>query len=282
MTPTEIIHTSAKLREGRITMLRMESFGPLDYAKNAVLSFKESAFSLKNYLVFLQGFKGTDKTVSALRVAVEKAGTLDNFNYVSNDDLWVPCPTGFKGPYLPYLMELNENFTPILQEVVKEINKFGIELSQFISNKEVKYSLRDNGNETAKLRKWRETKTALTGSYFSKGDNQRIQLGKVFGNKDEIIQAGNVAYAAYQKAYTTDPRDIKGAVDVLNSKLEVVIELAEGEEEIEISKEALLNLSEKAYEVGRLIELLAVHSIQCETAGVLMTDVLDRVTKLVK
>lgn len=282
MKPVEVIHSDVRLRENRVLMLRSESFAPADFVKNAISSFKESATEMKNYLLYLQGFKGDNKSLSAIRSTVHKADDLRGFNFVSNDGMLVPCPTGFKGNFLSYTMVLNENMTPILQNALKAINDFNIELSMFISNKEIKTSLRDNGSIIKAMRKDRTGFASAIAPYFSKGDNQRLKIGQMFDNTQGIVDSSKQALQAYERAYAADPRDIQNAVSMLTMKIDSIVAAAEGPEEIEVSQEAFLNLAEKAHEVGLQVELLGIHCAQCETAAVLAASILDRVIPLAK
>ena len=278
MYPQEITFSDAKLRENRVNMLRLESFAPMDFIKNTLTSFKESGVELKNYLLFLQGFKGDDKSLSAIRSSISKAKDLGGFNFVSHANELMACPTGFKGDFLEYCMTLNENMTPILAGVLGEINLFNIELSQFISNKSIKTSLRDDKNKVKTMAATRVKLTESLGSFFTNGSNQRLKLSTMYANSAAIMSASTQALQAYEKAYASKPTAIKSDVETIVQKLQIIIDQAEGHDDVEVSQEAMLNLAEKAYELGRQVEMLALFSTQAETAAVLSSYNLDRLT----
>lgn len=278
MYPQEITFSDAKLRENRVNMLRLESFAPMDFIKNTLTSFKESGVELKNYLLFLQGFKGDDKSLSAIRSSISKAKDLGGFNFVSHANELMACPTGFKGDFLEYCMTLNENMTPILAGVLGEINLFNIELSQFISNKSIKTSLRDDKNKVKTMAATRVKFTESLESFFTNGSNQRLKLSTMYANGAAIMSASTQALQAYEKAYASKPTAIKSDVETIVQKLQIIIDQAEGHDDVEVSQEAMLNLAEKAYELGRQVEMLALFSTQAETAAVLSSYNLDRLT----
>lgn len=278
MYPQEITFSDAKLRENRVNMLRLESFAPMDFIKNTLTSFKESGVELKNYLLFLQGFKGDDKSLSAIRSSISKAKDLGGFNFVSHANELMACPTGFKGDFLEYCMTLNENMTPILAGVLGEINLFNIELSQFISNKSIKTSLRDDKNKVKTMAATRVKLTESLESFFTNGSNQRLKLSTMYANSAAIMSASTQALQAYEKAYASKPTAIKSDVETIVQKLQIIIDQAEGHDDVEVSQEAMLNLAEKAYELGRQVEMLALFSTQAETAAVLSSYNLDRLT----
>ena len=278
MYPQEITFSDAKLRENRVNMLRLESFAPMDFIKNTLTSFKESGVELKNYLLFLQGFKGDDKSLSAIRSSISKAKDLGGFNFVSHANELMACPTGFKGDFLEYCMTLNENMTPILAGVLGEINLFNIELSQFISNKSIKTSLRDDKNKVKAMAATRVKFTQALESFFTNGSNQRLKLSTMYANSAAIMSASTQALQAYEKAYASKPTAIKSDVETIVQKLQIIIDQAEGHDDVEVSQEAMLNLAEKAYELGRQVEMLALFSTQAETAAVLSSYNLDRLT----
>lgn len=281
MYTEEVIYSSARLRENRIIMLRTEAFSPLEFIKNTLISFKESASELKNYLSILQGFKGDDKSLSAIRSSIGKAKDLEGFNFVAHSNMLVGCPTGFKGDYLEYCMVLNENITPLLSDTLKEINTFSIELSQFISNKGVKISMRDDKAMNKLSVDTRIKRSKVLEAFFNTGSNQRLKLGNMFANRSAIVSASVNALQAYEKAYNANPKSIKSEVDTIVQKVQVIIDQAEGHPDVEVSQEAMRNLAEKAYVLGRQIELFALYSTQSETAAVMASYVLDRVIPLI-
>lgn len=276
-TLSETIHSDHKLRENRVAMLRQESFSGSDFIANCISSFKESALGMKNYLLLLQGFRGDNKSLSKIRSTVAGAKDLSGFNFAANHNMLLPCATGFKGPYTEYALVLCDNVTPLLHEMTMRMAEFSSELSVFISNKEVKISMRDNGSTIKAMKRWREQKAAVVEPYFTSGNNQRLQLTKMFSNPQDIVDGCNAAVQAYDLAYAADPKEIESAIGVITAKIDTLIELAEGPTPIDISKEALLNLAEKSYEIGRLVELVAVRCSECETAAVHAMDIIERV-----
>ena len=282
MSLTEITHTNAKMRENRVLQLRGESFSPVEFVQNAALSFKESLLGLKNYFVVIDGFKGENKSLGKLRSTISDAKDLGGFNYISNARLLVPCPVGFQGDYLEYTSALNSNFDEVFKVTQNELNMFTAELSKFISSKDVKISIKDNGNSVKAMRAWRLEKEKAILQFFGNGTNERVHLGNIFANRDSIVPAAVQSADAYAKALAANPRKIKGSVDEVVMRIESVINMATSGESLEVTQEALRNIAEKCYEVGRLVELLAIYSTQAETAGVISSHILDRVIPLSK
>ena len=282
MALIEIIHTSDKLRENRLLMLRQESFGPVDFIKNTVASFKESAMKMKDYFLLLQGFRGEDKTLSSIRSKVEKAEkSLKDFNFVSNHKTLIPVPLGFKEDMPGYTDFLHRALKEIIPAVLEEISAFNTELSVFISDKSVKLSIRDNSQKAVmKMRAKRAALTNHLSTYYTGGSSTRKHLGDVFDNAEGILLAATQSVNAYELAYKTNPKSISGDVETICGKIDTIINMAQGEEDFEVSPESIRNLAEKAYEVGRQVELLAVFCTEAETAAVLMDETLERVMKL--
>lgn len=279
MSTTEVIYTDVKHRENRLKMLRMETFSPSDYLHNVISSIKESSLSLSDYFLYHQGFKGENKALSALRSTLSKAGSLEGFNFVLNQRMVVPCPTGFKENFHEYASILNAGITPVAEEVYKQLDLLNVELSQFITNKSVKVSVRDEERSMKAIEKWRQSTLDAVSSYFSSGNNQRQLLGKMFNNTPQILTGTREAIEAFEKAYKNDPRDLKGTVDTIVAKINTIVEMSTGSEKVEISQESIRNVAEKSFMVGRLVELLGLYYTQCETAAVLSSDILERCMK---
>lgn len=279
MSTTEVIYTDVKHRENRLKMLRMETFSPSDYLHNVISSIKESSLSLSDYFLYHQGFKGENKALSALRSTLSKAGSLEGFNFVLNQRMVVPCPTGFKENFHEYTSILNAGITPVAEEVYKQLDLLNVELSQFITNKSVKVSVRDEERSMKAIEKWRQSTLDAVSSYFSSGNNQRQLLGKMFNNTPQILTGTREAIEAFEKAYKNDPRDLKGTVDTIVAKINTIVEMSTGSEKVEISQESIRNVAEKSFIVGRLVELLGLYYTQCETAAVLSSDILERCMK---
>ena len=279
MHSSEVIHTDTRYRENRLKMLRMESFSPSEFLRNVVISIKESGLSLSNYFTLLKGFQGTDKSLSSLRSTLDKAGNLEGFNFVANSRLVVPCPTGFKENFHEYASILNQNVIPIVEEVNKQITLFNIELSQFITNKSIKISVRDNHSDFKALESWRKSKVDSVSSYFSSGNNQRQLLSKMFNNTPQIVSGARDAIEAFEKAYKNDPRDLHGDINTIMNKIDTIVKMAEEGGTIEVTPEAIRNVADKAFAIGKLVELLGVYYGQTETAAVLSSDILLRCLK---
>lgn len=282
MSLIEITHANAKMRENRVLQLRGESFSPVEFVQNAALSFKESLLGLKNYFTVIQGFKGENKSLGKVRDIISDAKDLAGFNYISNANMLVPCPVGFEGVFLDYTSALNSNFDEVFKTTQRELDLFTAELSKFISSKDVKISIKDNGNSVKAMKAWRLEKEKAVLKFFGHGTKERAKIGDLFPNRDAIVPAATQAADAYAKALAADPRKIKGSVDEVVMRVESVINMSTSGESLEVTQEALLNIAEKCYEIGRLVELLAIYSTQAETAAVLSGSILDRVIPLSK
>lgn len=282
MFPVEVTHSSAKLRENRILMLRGESFSPSDFVANSVVSFKESLTGLKNYFLLLEGFKGENKTLAVLRKGISDAKDLEGLNYVVHGETLLPCPTGFQGDFYEYTEVLRNNMQEVIKVAQQELDFFTVELSQFISSKDIKLSIKDNGAKVDQLNKWRSEKAKELAPFFSNGSNQRLKMSHMFPNRTAIVGAAKNAAEAFTFAEAADPRKFKRSVDEITMRIESVISLAESKEDINISPEALRNIAEKSYAIGRVVELLANYSTQSETAAVISSHILDRVIPLSK
>lgn len=223
------------------------------------------------------------------RTAKKNQATLEDFqkkehkfNFVVHADTLVPIPDGFKGNWLAYTTTLQANRQVLITQALNSLEDFNTYLASFIGDKNSKIALQDKGKEFKQLQKLREDQEKAFYQFFSSGNQQRAKLSMVFDSKSEIASAADTSIQNWKTVSQVSLKEIHERCNEVARKMERVINMVSGSKDIQVSKQALLNLSEGGYEVARQIEHLAKYVARSEMTMVISGNQIDRLVSLIK
>ena len=223
------------------------------------------------------------------RTAKKNQATLEDFqkkehrfNFVVHADTLVPIPDGFKGNWLVYTTAVAANRQALITQALNSLEDFNTYLASFIGDKDSKIALQDKGREFKQLQKLREDQEKAFQQFFSSGNQQRAKLSMVFEAKTEIAQACEVSIQNWKNVSQIGLQQIHERCNEVARKMERVINMMSKNGDVQVSKQALLNLSEGGYEVARQIEHLAKYIARSEMTMVIAGNQIDRLVSLIK
>ena len=223
------------------------------------------------------------------RTAKKNQATLEDFqkkenrfNFVVHADTLVPIPDGFKGNWLVYSTTVAANRQALITQALNSLEDFNTYLASFIGDKDSKIALQDKGREFKHLQKLREDQEKAFQQFFSSGNQQRAKLSMVFESKSEIAQACDTSIQNWKNVSQVGLQQIHERCNEVARKMERVINMMSKQGDVQVSKQALLNLSEGGYEVARQIEHLAKYIARSEMSMVISGNQIDRLVSLIK
>lgn len=277
------LHTKPHMMEQRLLYLRTEGFSPRDFFQNFTKSLQESSNFVLAILVPLLAKDGSNKTSDAVESLIKKTSSkLEHFNFLAHEDTLLPCPDGFKGEFFTYVETLNNHNAIVLSQALGALTDFNTYLASFIGDKASKIALKDNKRHYEELKKLREQQTKELESFFTSGTNQRQTLGKMFDNKTQIIESAKVAVNGWNFIKKTDPRDIQAQCQMIVKRLNLVIDECQSGKNTDVSKQAVVNLADGSYELGRQVEHLALYMARNEIASVTSGNILERLNTILR
>ena len=269
--------------ENKLQILRLESFdvGSTLKSFSSVLNdgFTNLIFFVKN-LTVVDGNNKTAERIAGQISSMEKK--LASMKFVSQANMLLPCPDGFKGDFQGYVASLEATRVSLVTTAFTSLEEFNTYLAAFLGDKNSKISLKDDGRKYKALKDQREAEKKLFESYFTSGVNQRQTMEKMFATKAEIIPTAKMSVTNWKALKQINLNDVKWRCDSISAKLQVVMDMASNKKDSDVSKQALLNLAEGSYEIARQVEHLALFMARCEIASVTTGNIFERLDKVLK
>lgn len=267
--------------ERRLCELRSESINVEDFFVAVKKTIESSISNFTDYIKFLNTVDGTNKTAEATVRLIDKIEKkIEGMNFIVMGEVAVPCPDGFKSDFSGYVLSLSNERANIIDSTFKALEDFNVFLAMFLSEKDSKISLKDDGKKYAAMKQLRENQVKNFQSYFTSGVNQRQYLNKMFESKSDIVPISKITVDTWKNVREIDPKNIKEKCDVISARLQSVLNNSSNSSKV--SKQAILNLSEGSYEVGRQVEHLALYMARCEIASVTVANIFERLDGLLK
>ena len=228
-------------------------------------------------------YDATNRTVSKSQATLADYEKKEHkLNFVLHADTLMPVPDGFKANWFEYVTAVEGNRELVIKPALAALEEFNTYLASFLGDKNSKISLQDKGREYKQLQKIREDQEKNFQSFFNSGSQQRAKLSDIFEVKAQIGQAAQVAIKNWKVTGQIGLRDIHERCNEIARKMERVIAMMQKTDDVAVSKQALLNLSEGGYEVARQIEHLALYVARAEIAMVVSGNQIDRLVSLIK
>lgn len=243
---------------------------------NTVTLFKQLLNSFKV-------FSGDPEGLKRIKESLYDAKDLDHFNFIANVKVPLPCADGFVGDHYAFCKLLKENISDICTLTLKELTEFNVFLAKLISSKDFRVSVKDSKKRILALEKWYTKKVEEYNQFFSdRATNQRLELGKMYDNKKQMLEACQIVIQAYEYALNGIYEELDGLVKEIAQKVDMAIEMEESDEKVKISKEVFMNLSEFTHMLAKMVELSSVYGTMVETAAVHSAYHLEQTHKLKK
>lgn len=199
------------------------------------------------------------------RKAVEKA---KGISFVAFSDTLVTVPEGFAGHLLPYLETLLVQNRTLSQFALQTLTEYNTQLAVFLSNADSRQSLKTQRTFLDKTRKTRELYEKAVATFFDKKHTtlSRRKLGETitrFADLDAVFaQAEALEQLRTHRSYREIIENVKKASDLLT----LIRGRMDSSDIAKVSGVVAKDLADGAYEVAKLVEVLATYGYHTETA----------------
>lgn len=189
---------------------------------------------------------------------------LPAYSYSAISSTVIYVPENFSGDLLDYMQFMVRNDEKVIYEAsLNLLSVYETILADFLSNKDSKVSLISHDHLYKKAVKTTEDLGDTHKKFFPLNTNKsRARLGDCFSRLADVQEFSKL-YPSLLNTFNKAPvKAIKQASDRCVSLLELVCDAAQKEEVKEISSATTNNIATGAYEMGKLLEMLAVHRMR--------------------
>lgn len=279
-TPVEPTALSRSSMEGVIKRIALESqfSGNLielfrDQIPGFYLNVKNQADSLYGVASQLFDNKSTEEDFSKLGyfsqeqfniISDDVISKLPAYSYTAISSTVIYIPENFSGDLLDYMQFMVRNDEKVIYEAsLNLLSVYETILADFLSNKDSKVSLISHDHLYKKAVKTTEDLGDTHKKFFPLNTNKsRARLGDCFSRLVDVQEFSKL-YPNLLSTFNKAPvKAIKQASDRCVSLLALVCDAAQKEDVKEISAATTRNIASGAYEMGKLLEMLAVHRMR--------------------
>lgn len=279
-TPVEPTALSRSSMEGVIKRIALESqfSGNLielfrDQIPGFYLNVKNQADSLYGVASQLFDNKSTEEDFSKLGyfsqeqfniISDDVISKLPAYSYTAISSTVIYIPENFSGDLLDYMQFMVRNDEKVIYEAsLNLLSVYETILADFLSNKDSKVSLISHDHLYKKAVKTTEDLGDTHKKFFPLNTNKsRARLGDCFSRLADVQEFSKL-YPNLLSTFNKAPvKAIKQASDRCVSLLALVCDAAQKEDVKEISAATTRNIASGAYEMGKLLEMLAVHRMR--------------------
>jgi hypothetical protein len=278
--PVEVTVPSLPTMERQLRRIAMESqfSGNLvelfrDQIPGFYMHVKQQTESLYGIASQLFDKNGEDVDFSALGylsqhqfniISDDVISKLPAYSYTAISSTVIPVPENFSGDLLDYTQFMTKNDEKVIYEATLNLlSVYETILADFLSNKDSKVSLISHDHLYKKAVKVTEDLGDVHKKFFPLNTNKsRARLGDCFSRLNDVQEFSKL-YPNLLNTFNKAPvKAIKQASDRCVSLLSLVCDAAQKEDVKEISPAATRNIASGAYEMGKLLEMLAVHRMR--------------------
>lgn len=199
------------------------------------------------------------------RQAVLKAMT--RFSFTAYEETLISVPEGFNGKLIPYLEVLIGQGKVLIEHGFNVIKGYNTELAMFLSNYDIRTTLKSHSQHYAKIRQEREQYQKAVEAFFNSKQTSlsRQPLGKVmdrFGDLEKVfILEETLLNLKKRQDFKTIVSEVQKTADMLT--------LIKGRIDdgtiTDASGQAIKNLTEGSYEAAKYVEYIALYAYFVET-----------------
>lgn len=203
-------------------------------------------------------------------------------NFLAYEDTVVAVPEGLDTKLVPYLQVLVKQSDLVAKHGLKMIQDYNIELGMFLSNADIRTSLKSHSQHYQAVRQERESYQKLINAHFSKKNptlsRRRISdvidrfadLELVFRLEQELLEIRG------ETSHTTVISELNRAADMLT----LIRARLDGDEIGNVSNQVAKNLAEGAYEVAKYAEYMGIYAFYLETATASIANMAEQLNGL--
>lgn len=178
--------------------------------------------------------------------------------YLYYRDLLVQIPEGFKGEFLPYVTELNDISTNLVNYTHNLLMEYRFVLSSIITNTDQRTSLKDltaNYERAAASRKELENRLK---KYFTDTVRSRDKLGSVLPTYSDAAELVRQTKQLNLFLKRQDLKELHQSVRTIVDLLTVLEDNVKKKDITEISPKVIKNISKGAYEIASYIDQIVI------------------------
>lgn len=233
------------------------------FLTNMVDRLRESlpafATELKESIASFVGFGDNVKQLDAKLKGNQRKALMavEQLNFISFAQRTINVPEGFQGKFLPYaklLIKVVDQVYKAQNTVIPEYTKL---LSQFLTNKEDKLSLKDHSNFYKRIAlETKQFQSELDVYKGNKGRSKAVlkQVIDRFSDLDELYHLCNTLTNSQSNAQL---RQIKEEVQHCVDLLDLIIAGVQSGNISNVSPEAAINISNGAFEIARYVRFIS-------------------------
>lgn len=190
------------------------------------------------------------------------------FNFLAYDATLVQVPEGFNGRLVNYLALLVLHTEKEIKEGRGVLDTYNVELSMFLSNADIRQSMKSHADLYRKIRKDREDQTKEVAKFFDARNPtlSRRPIGQVLERFSDMERAFLLVEKLSQLRAQLNYKAIVAEVNKTTSMLELIRSRMATNDIGSASPQMAKNLSEGAYEVAKFVEAMSIHGYHVETA----------------
>jgi len=207
---------------------------------------------------------------------------LDGYSFLVYESTLVAVPEGFNGKLIPYLQLLLSYDKKIIEDGRKVLADYNLQLSMFLSNADIRISLKSHADTYKRIRKEREDRQKQIQQFFDSKFStlSRRPLNKVidrFADLDIIFTLGEkLDQSRKGQDYKVIASDVQKTTDLLA----LINQRMEQGDIANVSGQTAKNLAEGAYEVAKYVEAIALYGYYVETAVGSTNNIAEQLRKL--
>jgi hypothetical protein len=274
-------NTSTLSLESQLERLSLEA----DVLANVIDSFKNVIPNLTAKISEVYGvLTATDNSSEALKELKTKQLSLKTkikyVNYLNINSTLVVVPEGFHGDMLSYINLLNKLAPKIFVDANNVLGEYNFILSAFVTNKDNKISLKDHTALFTKVAKERESMNKEISHFFKPNSNiSRVRMKDILHRLTDVDTIVDNISKLENDRNKHNVKDVAASVKRAVEMLDIVIKDVDSKGVSNISGNAAMNISQGAYEIGKLVEFIAAFRFRTEQAVASVSDLLSTIEK---
>jgi len=244
----------------------------------------KSADLIKSFINPLSKFAEPQKEALTLdnKTRTELLKKIQTVNFLAYEDTLISVPEGMKGKLIPYLTLLTKQSDLIGDVGLKVLSDYNLELSMFLSNADIRLSLKSHSSQYARVRSQRMEYQKAISEYYSKTD-PTIARRKVSDVIDRFSDLGTVFKLEEELRSIRDRKDCSAAIAELKKSSELLLlvrDRLDSGDIANLSGQVAKNLAEGAYEVASYAEYMSLYAFYVETAVASINNTADQLSTL--
>lgn len=185
---------------------------------------------------------------------------LPDATYTNLKDIVVSVPEGFKGNMLDYLKFLQHLSDNLFKDANSILGGYRSVLATFISNKEDKVSLQDYTDTYRRVKKQREEVVEQIKKFYpGTATNSKKRLSDVVERLSEVHPMVDLARKMNSDRHQQNLKQVSTVTRECVELLDILVKEVQDKGTERVSGSAAKNIAEGAYEIGRFVELIAIH-----------------------